>query len=450
MACIADANAEIGNGRSDPPARRLGWQIVPLRRRTPEPEDGIDSAKRRTIESYEQVAREYADDTAPDSSGVAEFSGKGLRRLVDAVPAGGTVLEVGSGPGWDADFVESQGVAVRRTEVAEAFIDFQVERGKHVEKLDVTSDELGGPYDAVIALAVLQHVARAHIRSLLHRVAAALQPGGVFLVAIRVGVGEHWEVGDSGNSYFTVLWDESRVPRPARGCRARRRVEPRWWGLRREPLADAPGAQGILRTPQPFAVDLYDHSRAACGGSDFCRLSESSRAPLSTYPSRSVEMLRPLGGHRGSEHHGVANGDLGLPPCLDKRRADPMATSLRDDPDGRCAGRPPTRTAGPRRSRDAGYHARAITLPLRATRARSLAGARPQRGRSHTCRTHAGRQYQTVQGLRLGPTSPRFIAYRVLGGSVVRPTVGDVFSVPTGDDRVGVGQVVATYGEHAY
>ncbi len=107
------------------------------------------------------------------------------------------MLEVGSGPGWDADFVESKGVAVRRTEVAEAFIDFQVERGKHVEKLDVTSDELGGPYDAVIALAVLQHVARAHIRSLLHRVAAALQPGGVFLVAIRVGVGEHWEVGDS-------------------------------------------------------------------------------------------------------------------------------------------------------------------------------------------------------------------------------------------------------------
>lgn len=178
------------------------------RRRTPEP-DGIDSAKRRTIDSYEQIAREYADDTAPDSSGVAAFSGKGLRRLVDAVPAGGTALEVGSGPGWDADFVESQGVAVRRTEVAQAFIDFQAERGKHVDKLDVTCDELGGPYDAVMALAVLQHVDRAQIPSLLRRVAAALRPGGVFLVAILEGVGERWEVGDSGNPYFVVLWEES-------------------------------------------------------------------------------------------------------------------------------------------------------------------------------------------------------------------------------------------------
>ncbi len=183
--------------------------IVTSRRRIPEPPEGIDSANRRTVDSYERIAREYADDTAPDSSDPAEFSGEGLRRLVDAVPAGGTALELGSGPGWDADFVESQGVAVRRTDVAAAFIDFQTERGKHVEKLDVTSDELGGPYDAVMALAVLQHVDRAQIPALLRRVAAALRPGGVFLVAILEGAGERWEVGESGNPYFTVLWDEA-------------------------------------------------------------------------------------------------------------------------------------------------------------------------------------------------------------------------------------------------
>jgi len=88
-------------------------------------------------------------------------------------------------------------------------MNFQAERGKHVEKLDVTSDELGGPYDAVMALAVLQHVDRDQIPALLRRVAAALRPGGVFLVAIREGDGERWEVGDSGNPYFTVLWGES-------------------------------------------------------------------------------------------------------------------------------------------------------------------------------------------------------------------------------------------------
>jgi hypothetical protein len=60
-----------------------------------------------------------------------------------------------------------------------------------------------------MALAVLQHVDRAQIPAFLRRVAAALRPGRVFLVAIRMGVGELWEVGDSGNPYFTVLWTES-------------------------------------------------------------------------------------------------------------------------------------------------------------------------------------------------------------------------------------------------
>lgn len=179
------------------------------RRRISGPQDGTDSANRRTVDSYERIARSYAEDTAPDPAGPAEFSGQGLRRLVDAVPAGGTALEVGSGPGWDADFVESQGVAVRRTDIAAAFIEFQAERGKQVERLDVTSDELGGPYDAVIALAVLQHVDRDQIPTILRRVAAALQPGGVFLVAIREGDGERWEVGESGNPYFIALWGES-------------------------------------------------------------------------------------------------------------------------------------------------------------------------------------------------------------------------------------------------
>ena len=179
------------------------------RRRISGPQDGIDSGNRRTVDSYERIARAYAEDTAPDASGPAEFSGQGLRRLVDALPAGGTALEVGSGPGWDADFVESQGVAVRRTDITTAFIDFQAERGKHVEKLDVTSDDLGGPYDVVIALAVLQHVGRDQIPALLGRVVAALRPRGMFLVAIREGAGERWEVGDSGNPYFIVLWHES-------------------------------------------------------------------------------------------------------------------------------------------------------------------------------------------------------------------------------------------------
>lgn len=156
-----------------------------------------------TVASYEQIARAYAESTAgPEGVGSAA-----LRRLVTALPTSGRVLELGSGPGWDADFVESFGPSVRRTDVTRAFVEFQQERGKVAEILDAITDEYGGPYDAVLALCVLIHIERDDTGPVLAKVASALRPGGSFLVSVREGVGEQWEVGESGNRYHVVFWD---------------------------------------------------------------------------------------------------------------------------------------------------------------------------------------------------------------------------------------------------
>lgn len=160
-----------------------------------------------TVTSYELIARDYADSTVtPEGVGSA-----GLRRLVATLdhPADSTVLELGSGPGWDADFVESLGPAVRRTDVTQAFVDFQVERGKQADHLDAITGEYGGPYDAVVALCVLIHIDRELTSGVLAKVAGALRPGGSFLVSLREGVGDLWERGSSGNRYHVVLWDEA-------------------------------------------------------------------------------------------------------------------------------------------------------------------------------------------------------------------------------------------------
>jgi SAM-dependent methyltransferase len=157
---------------------------------------------RRTIQSYEHIARGYADSTRPEDSYTGDA---GLRRLTDVVGVGGQVLELGSGPGWDADLVESRGVSVRRTDITQAFLDLQRERGKRVERLDLISDELGGPYDGVMALCVVQHIGRELVPGVLIRVATALRPNGIFLVSVREGFGERWE-----GEYHTVLWDRPR------------------------------------------------------------------------------------------------------------------------------------------------------------------------------------------------------------------------------------------------
>ena len=157
----------------------------------------------RTVESYEQIADDYARRTA----GPAVLA-DGLARLAEAVP-GGHVLEIGSGPGWDADKLEEAGMTVRRTDITQAFIELQRARGKDADRLDVINDDLGGPYDAVVTLHVLQHVEPDDLHAVLTKVAGALRPGGRFLVSIPLGEGVDWEVGESGNRYYRVLRTEA-------------------------------------------------------------------------------------------------------------------------------------------------------------------------------------------------------------------------------------------------
>jgi SAM-dependent methyltransferase len=178
-----------------------------LTRQTPSPRQADRALldNRRTVESYERCARDYANATAPQPSSRGEGA---LRRLLDAASPGETVLEIGSGPGWDADFLETHGLVVRRTDITEAFLQFQAERGKHAERLDLISDDLGGPYGGIAALYVLQHIDRALIDAVLRKVSNALRPGGAFLVALREGTGEFYEQGSAG-IYHIVLWTQA-------------------------------------------------------------------------------------------------------------------------------------------------------------------------------------------------------------------------------------------------
>ncbi|MER9166353.1 class I SAM-dependent methyltransferase [Mesorhizobium australicum] len=152
---------------------------------------------RRTIESYEDYAVHYDEIVGhvPHPNDRAA-----LERAAAIAGAGGRILEIGYGPGRDADFLEALGVEVRRTDATRRFLELQAARGKAGELLDVITDELGGPYDAVVALAVLIHVPRDQIDQVLEKIARSLRQGGAFVVSMRDGDGE------TGGKYHTVDW----------------------------------------------------------------------------------------------------------------------------------------------------------------------------------------------------------------------------------------------------
>jgi SAM-dependent methyltransferase len=158
---------------------------------------------RETVRSYEHSVDEYAQITRDEPS---PAHGDLFNAFIRCVGRGRRVLEIGSGPGWDADRLEAEGIEVLRTDVTQAFIDFQLNRGKRITRLDVIDDELSGPCDGVLCLYVLQHIARPLIDGVLSKIAAALHPGGVLLVGLRQGSGEVHEIGASSGTYHITLW----------------------------------------------------------------------------------------------------------------------------------------------------------------------------------------------------------------------------------------------------
>lgn len=156
-----------------------------------------------TVAAYDAYAAKYAEVTAP---GRSKYGFGAVERFVAAVGEGARVLEVASGPGWDADAMETAGLNVRRTDASDGFIAVQAERGKVVERLDLLSDDLGGSWDGIVALYVLQHVERERLPGVLARMVAALRPDGVLLISFQEGDGEGEQEGSEGGLYRVLQW----------------------------------------------------------------------------------------------------------------------------------------------------------------------------------------------------------------------------------------------------
>ncbi|HTM82260.1 class I SAM-dependent methyltransferase [Asticcacaulis sp.] len=159
---------------------------------------------RATVAGYDASAAGYAAETdhAPTPDHV-----EALDRFVASVRTGGRVLEVASGAGWDADWLEGKGLQIRRTDLSEGFITFQRERGRAVDSLDLITGDLGGPWDGIVALYVIQHVGRDLVDGVIGRLAKALRPCGTLLMSFQEGEGERVSVAPEG-TYQVVRWEE--------------------------------------------------------------------------------------------------------------------------------------------------------------------------------------------------------------------------------------------------
>ncbi len=163
-----------------------------------------------TLAAYQQAAAKYLQRSPRHQSPAYErFLETVLSEVAGSAVAGEpSVLELGSGPGLDADFFESRGLSVLRTDATPAFLDRLRAQGHRAELLDVLLEELGGPYDLVFANAVLLHLPPEQLAAVLSKIRRAVPLDGIFAFTVKEGDGEAWSTDKLELPRYFAYWRE--------------------------------------------------------------------------------------------------------------------------------------------------------------------------------------------------------------------------------------------------
>ena|SRR5665811_757463 len=159
-----------------------------------------------TLKSYEANVRKYVEGTPSDiSSDVKDW----IDRALSYAPQGSTVLELGSGFGRDATYIENKGYKVVRTDAAKAFVKLMQSRGHQARVLNAITDDYSGLYTMVYANAVLLHFKPAETKQVLAKVYKSLEPNGIVAFTVKEGEGESWTEEKLNAPRYFCYWQEN-------------------------------------------------------------------------------------------------------------------------------------------------------------------------------------------------------------------------------------------------
>ncbi len=158
-----------------------------------------------TLAAYQAAADLYAQkEPAAAPTELLAF----LDVLATLVAPGGSVLEIGSATGRDAMILEARGLRVSRTDATRAFVETLRAQGLTAAVLNVITDELGGPWDAIYANAVFLHFTLTELSHVLIKAAATVIPGGVLAFTLKEGDGSAWTTVKLDQPRYFTYWRE--------------------------------------------------------------------------------------------------------------------------------------------------------------------------------------------------------------------------------------------------
>ena len=161
-----------------------------------------------TLQVYEQNIEKYYELTPTEMGN--EFGEFWNDQLKD-VPKSASILEIGTATGRTAEYIESLGYMVERSDVVDAFIQEHKRQGREIKKIDILQMNTQKKYDLIIAEAVVLHLNDQEFQQALVQVHSSLSEKGIFLFTCKDGEGEIISSHKMGAPRYFNFWTQQRM-----------------------------------------------------------------------------------------------------------------------------------------------------------------------------------------------------------------------------------------------
>jgi len=158
----------------------------------------------RTIQSYQEKVQEYIAAARPEINPAVRVL---INTSLDLIPRSGMILEVGSGPGKEAEYILSKGFDVECSDAVPNFVEILQKKGFKTRMLNLLTQDIGGMYDMIFANAVLLHFNPEETQFVSQKICGALNKNGIFTVRVKKGNGAFWSVEKLGKPRYFYHWD---------------------------------------------------------------------------------------------------------------------------------------------------------------------------------------------------------------------------------------------------
>jgi len=126
----------------------------------------------QTLHTYETKLQEYINST-PRQINKAEYPW--IDQALNLISKTGKILELGSGFGRNAEYIQKQGYDVECTDAVQGFVGILQQKGLKARFLDALKDDFGSKYDMVFANGVLVHFTPDETADVMAKVSTSLK-----------------------------------------------------------------------------------------------------------------------------------------------------------------------------------------------------------------------------------------------------------------------------------